>query len=88
MKTLSMHELNESLKNLSPQDLILDVRTPEEFAEGHVPGAANIPVDQVIGHAGELKKISKYLHLLPRGSTCRNCVRYLIVDGSQQFSRR
>jgi len=26
-------------------DLILDVRTPEEFAEGHIPHAINIPMD-------------------------------------------
>lgn len=26
--------------------LILDVRTPEEFAEGHIPHAINIPMDE------------------------------------------
>jgi rhodanese-related sulfurtransferase len=26
---------------------IVDVRTPEEFAAGHVPGAVNVPVDSV-----------------------------------------
>jgi len=26
---------------------VLDVRTPEEYATGHVPGAVNIPHDQV-----------------------------------------
>jgi len=33
---------------------VLDVRTPMEFAEGHVPGALNIPVDQVAARAREL----------------------------------
>jgi phage shock protein E len=26
---------------------VVDVRTPEEFADGHVPGAVNIPYDEV-----------------------------------------
>jgi phage shock protein E len=26
---------------------VVDVRTPEEFADGHVPGALNIPYDEV-----------------------------------------
>jgi rhodanese-related sulfurtransferase len=30
---------------------VLDVRTPGEFESGHIPGAVNIPVDQLDGHA-------------------------------------
>ena len=38
------------------QDLvILDVRTPEEFAAGHIPGALNIPHDQLATRLGELE---------------------------------
>ncbi len=36
--------------------LLLDVRSPEEFAAGHVPGAVNIPHDQVAARLGELDK--------------------------------
>lgn len=34
--------------------VILDVRTPEEFAQGHVPGAKNIPHDQLPNRIAEL----------------------------------
>jgi phage shock protein E len=34
--------------------LILDVRTPEEFARGHVPGALNIGVDELAQRIGEI----------------------------------
>ena len=34
--------------------LILDVRTPEEFAAGHLPGARNVPHDALAGRLGEL----------------------------------
>jgi phage shock protein E len=36
--------------------VVLDVRTPEEFAAGHVPGAVNVPHDQVGARLGELGK--------------------------------
>ena len=38
-----------------PRDaLLLDVRSREEFAKGHVPGAVNIPHDELAGRLGEL----------------------------------
>ncbi len=35
---------------------LLDVRTREEFASGHVPGARNIPVQELGARVGELPK--------------------------------
>lgn len=35
--------------------VILDVRTPEEFAAGHVPGAIDIPYDQIPARLAELE---------------------------------
>ncbi len=33
---------------------VVDVRTPEEYAAGHVPGAINIPHDQMATRLGEI----------------------------------
>ena len=35
--------------------LVLDVRTSEEFEAGHIPGAVNIPIDQLPSRLGELR---------------------------------
>lgn len=36
--------------------LVLDVRSAEEFASGHLPGAKNIPLDQLSGRVSEIEK--------------------------------
>ena len=38
---------------------IVDVRTPEEFAGQHVPGAINIPLDEVTQRINEFKEMPK-----------------------------
>ena len=35
---------------------VLDVRSPEEYASGHVPGAINIPYDQIASRMAEVPK--------------------------------
>jgi len=45
------------LKRLAAKDaslVVLDVRTPEEFAQGHVPGAINIPYTHLPARISEL----------------------------------
>lgn len=47
-------DLRQRLDRDDPDLLVLDVRTTEEFAAGHVPGARNVPHDQVVGRIAEL----------------------------------
>ena len=34
--------------------VVIDVRTPEEYASGHIPGAVNVPFDQVAQRIAEI----------------------------------
>lgn len=36
---------------------VIDVRTPEEYAQGHVPGARNVPLDQLSARLSELEAL-------------------------------
>ena len=49
---------------------LLDVRTPQEFDSGHIPGAVNIPVDDLRSRLCELprdRKIAAYCQVGQRG---------------------
>jgi rhodanese-related sulfurtransferase len=58
-ETFTMQDLHERAGSLGANALMLDVRSPEEFAEGHIAGARNIPHETVASHANELKKREK-----------------------------
>jgi len=50
--------------------LVVDVRTPQEFSQGHIPGALNIPVDELRRRLGEFasdRQIAIYCQVGQRG---------------------
>ncbi|NTV89886.1 MAG: FAD-dependent oxidoreductase, partial [Clostridiales bacterium] len=60
----------EDLDKIGVDDILLDVRTVGEFDAGHLPGALNIPVDELRERLGELdrnKKIYIYCGIGLRG---------------------
>jgi rhodanese-related sulfurtransferase len=52
-KSITAEELAEQIQ-LSQAPLILDVRSEKEYAEGHIPGALNIPHDQLSDRLSEI----------------------------------
>ncbi|GEM_PF-1066995 len=50
MKTIQPARLRELLA-LEPAAAVIDLRTPAEYAQAHVPGAHNIPLDQLAPRA-------------------------------------
>jgi rhodanese-related sulfurtransferase len=47
------------MDNLIKKAFLVDVRTEAEFAEGHVDGSTNIPLDQVASQLESLREKSK-----------------------------
>jgi len=61
---------------------IVDVRTPHEFAEGHVAGSLNIPLNEVPDRVEEFRAMEKPLVLCCRsGSRSDNAMRFLLQQG-------
>jgi NADPH-dependent 2,4-dienoyl-CoA reductase/sulfur reductase-like enzyme/rhodanese-related sulfurtransferase len=55
---------------VAERPFVLDVRTPEEFAAGHIPLAVNIPVDELRNRLSELprdRQIAAYCQVGQRG---------------------
>jgi rhodanese-related sulfurtransferase len=47
--------LNERLGDAStPDPTVIDVRTPLEFEAGHIPGAVNVPLDELKGSLDDI----------------------------------
>jgi rhodanese-related sulfurtransferase len=52
----------------SKEIVIIDVRTPGEYQEGHIPGVANIPLDQLEKRIGEIPRDKKVVLICRTGN--------------------
>ena len=52
---ISAHELRESVER-GERPTLIDVRAPEEFAAGHLPGARNVPADELASCLAEVPR--------------------------------
>lgn len=57
-RTVDAPTLAERLGDTSsPDPTLIDVRTPVEFEAGHIPGAVNVPLDELKGQLGDLREV-------------------------------
>ena len=52
-----MNTIKELIKN--PATVVVDVRSPWEYESEHLPGAQNIPLEELPARAGEFMSIHK-----------------------------
>jgi DNA-binding transcriptional ArsR family regulator len=77
-------DTDELLRRLASGDVvILDVRPGTEFAAGHLPGAINVPLEELAGRIGELPRDHEIVAYC-RGRYCvlaHDAVRLLTAEG-------
>lgn len=67
----------DDLDSLPATALLLDVREPEEFAHGHVPGALNIPQCDLATRSGEIALDRSVLVICQSGFRSQRSAQYL-----------
>ena len=73
MHHVSVQQFHE--KALDPgKTVLIDVRTPSEHSEGHIPGAKNIPLDQLESQVDRLRGFETvYAHCKLGGRSSQGC---------------
>jgi rhodanese-related sulfurtransferase len=81
VKRLSPEELKEIFeRDEMGQFVLVDVRQPEEYRAGHIPGARLVPLGELEARHGELKKDKKivtYCRCMHASILCREGYREL-----------
>lgn len=82
MKEISIEKLQELVEQ--EKDLsIIDVRTKEQYDNGHIPGAIHIPLSQLENHLDELDKDTHYYTICQRGIKSKEAAEILDKNGYQ-----
>ena len=63
MEIISIDDLHEVVEQSGKNNLILDVRSAEEYLSGHIKGSQNTPHEEVTGIASDLSSYDNvYVH--------------------------
>jgi rhodanese-related sulfurtransferase len=71
----------EKLSDYRKDCLLLDVREEDEYAQGHVPGAVNIPLSLLHNRIKELKKDKNVLAICLSGGRAKVAAKILSEQG-------
>jgi rhodanese-related sulfurtransferase len=60
---------------------LIDVREPDEFAEGRLPGAVNIPLSELEGRFAEIGRDAPVVLVCARGGRSAMAAEYMAAQG-------
>lgn len=80
-------DLHDLINSNSDTFIIVDVRDPEEFTAGHIPGATNIPVATFAEQSGTLDKKKRIIVYCNSGGRSYNAYRKLMKLGYDNINQ-
>lgn len=76
----------EALEARQPDAVILDVREPQEYAHGHVPGAMSLPQADLASRLEEIPRDRPILLVCQRGMRSLRAAQFLVQMGIDQVA--
>ena len=74
----------EQVEQRSPESVLLDVREPEEYAHGHVPGAVNLPQAELATRLDELPRDRPLMVICQSGYRALRAAQFLRQQGFEE----
>jgi rhodanese-related sulfurtransferase len=84
LPSLNALELSEKLKN-SARVLVVDVRQPEEYRQGHIANSKLLPLGELNKRINELPKNKEIVCVCASGSRSRQATKFLVGAGYNAF---
>ena len=84
MEHISIEDFHQVVLDMGEENVnIVDVRTPEKFASGHIKGAINLPLSQLEDNLDQLDKANHYYVICQAERFSRQGTEVLMNNGFQ-----
>lgn len=83
---LFVNEVHDLYNQKNPDNVFVDVRQPEEWEDGIIPGAKKISLGELEEHLDELDKSKKYVMVCKAGGRSARASNILLQNGFNEVS--
>lgn len=84
IEQIDAQELKQLYNDRQAAPILIDIREPSEYIEGHIPGVPLLPMQQIPEAAESMKKDESYVLICRSGSRSQHAAHYLKENGFNQ----
>lgn len=81
VEQINVEELKEVLNDASDSSIVIDVREPSEYEEGHIPGIPLLPMRQIPELIEDIDKDKSYIFVCRSGNRSHHTALYFKDHG-------